>query len=308
MKEEKIVIGERYPLDGILTLPSKGEAPFPTVVLVHGSGAVDMDSKVHRIRPFKDIAEGLAEMGIATIRYHKRTFSYRKQMRKDFPKNLTVHEETIEDAVFATEFLRNDSRINSDKVYIAGHSMGGALAPRIDASGGNFAGIAILAGSPRTLDEIAMKQQDDFLETANGFVRLLLRKQITKIRANFARMHDMTDAEAMDIKVGGGMTCYYFKDFGRKRVREYLHNHEKPMLVMHAEMDLQALVKEDFEAYQDILKDHPDATFKRYAGLNHVFMPTTNTDINKTIKEYKTPANVSEEVINDLAKWVLSHE
>ena len=70
MIEEKIVVGEgtKYPLKGILTLPEGVKASVPAVVFVHGSGSSNMDEKVGKLTPFKDLAEGLAKSGIASIR------------------------------------------------------------------------------------------------------------------------------------------------------------------------------------------------------------------------------------------------
>lgn len=71
MIEEKIVLGEgtEYPLNGLLTLPADASAPVPAVVFVHGSGSADMNSKVGKLTPFKDLAEGLAKHGIASLRF-----------------------------------------------------------------------------------------------------------------------------------------------------------------------------------------------------------------------------------------------
>ena len=55
---------------------------------------------------------------------------------------LTVWEETIEDAILATEILRADPRIDPNRIYILGHSLGGMLAPRIHIMGGNYAGLS----------------------------------------------------------------------------------------------------------------------------------------------------------------------
>ena len=115
MKSEKIVVGEgtEYPLKGLLTLPDRVEGQVPAAVLVHGSGASNMDEKVYKLTPFKDLAEGLAERGIASIRYDKRTFVYGRKMRKG---TVTVREETIEDAVRAAELLRRDPRVDPDRI------------------------------------------------------------------------------------------------------------------------------------------------------------------------------------------------
>ena len=48
MISEKIVVGQgtEYPLNGLLSLPDDLSKPVPAVVMVHGSGASNMDEKV----------------------------------------------------------------------------------------------------------------------------------------------------------------------------------------------------------------------------------------------------------------------
>jgi len=305
MREEKIVIGEKYPLDGMLTLPEVGEK-FPAVVLVHGSGSSDMDSKIYAVTPFKDIAEGLAKLGVATIRYDKRTFTHGRQVLKDYKKNITVNEETIEDAIFAKELLQKDVRINPNQIYVAGLSLGGLLAPRMTAEG-DFAGTIILAGSPRRIEEAIMDQQNEFLANSKGLIKWLGSKQIAKMHEKFKNIDNMTDEEAMNTKFVGGTTYYYKKEMASKPARNYLENSDKPVLVMHGERDVQVSLKKDFEAYKEILVNHPDATFKLYPGLGHVFTKTENTQVSKALKDFKRPGQTVEPVvIKDIAEWVIA--
>ena len=307
MIEEKIVIGKEYPLDGMLTLPDASGGPFPAVVLVHGSGAHDMDEKISEVRPFKDIAQGLAARGIATIRYNKRSLTYGKQLVKDKTLTLTVKEETVEDGIFAADFLRKDSRIDPDKIFIAGHSMGGMLAPRIDADGGNFAGIIIMAGSPRRLEEIMEDQQKDFLVSAKGIIKWIGTKQVNKIQGKLTNLYDLTDEEAKKASFLGHTSLYYLKEWGEKPAGYYLEKTDKPILVVQGAKDLQVSVEKDFNAYQEILANHPNATFKLYPTYNHAFMPALYDDIKDAMKEFKEPRNVSEDFINDLADWIHAH-
>ena len=160
MVSENIIVGQgtKYPLKGILTLPDNITEPVPAVVLVHGSGSSNMDEKVGKITPFKDLAEGLAKQGIACIRYNKRSFSYGFKMLMNKNNIITAKEETIDDAIMAANLAKNDSRIDPDKVFIIGHSMGGMLAPRIDAAGGDFRGLIIMAGSPLPMEKIMLIQ------------------------------------------------------------------------------------------------------------------------------------------------------
>ena len=84
MIQESIILGQntRYPLKGLLTLPA-GSGPFPALVLVHGSGSSNMDEKIGKLTPFRDIAQGLAARGIACIRYDKRSYAHGLKMVLD---------------------------------------------------------------------------------------------------------------------------------------------------------------------------------------------------------------------------------
>ena len=62
-------------LPGILTVP-KGDGPFPVVILLQGSGPSDKDETIGSLKPFRDIAEGLAAQGVAVYRFDKRTYVY----------------------------------------------------------------------------------------------------------------------------------------------------------------------------------------------------------------------------------------
>lgn len=304
---EKIVIGSEYPLEGLLTVPNTEERQYPAVVLVHGSGANNMDEKVGEVRPFKDIAEGLAKRGIAAIRYNKRSLTYGKKMVKTLGAELTVKEETIEDAVIAANFLRNDVRINPNEIYIAGHSMGGMLAPRINAEGGDFAGLIILAGSPRRLEEIAKEQQTEFMKSSKGIIKWIAGKQIKKLSGKLDKIYILSDEEAKKVPFAGNTSLYYLKEWGMKSSADYLKKTTVPILVMHGDKDLQVRTDKDFEEYKSILANYPDVTFKLYPELNHLFMPAIYSDISKLMKEYKIKRHVEDYVIDDIANWINEH-
>ena len=174
MITQNILVGEgtQYPLKGKITLPDDVSKPVPAVVFVHGSGSSNLDEKVYKLTPFKDLAEGLAQRGIASIRYDKRSFAHPFKLLKE--KDLTVRQETIEDAILAADLLKQHPSIDPEKVFIAGHSMGGMLAPRIDAEGGNFRGLILLAGSPRKLEDILLYQTRETLSLSGKLVRFIL--------------------------------------------------------------------------------------------------------------------------------------
>lgn len=306
MIQEKITVGlgTEYPLNGMLVLPDKREKPVPAVVFVHGSGSSNMDEKVMKLTPFKDLAEGLASHGIASIRYDKRSFAHGMKLLRDKNIVLTVKEETIEDAVLAADLLRKDSRIDSDNIFIVGHSMGAMLAPRIDAEGGNFKGLIMMAGTLRTLEEVMIDQSNEAVKSMNKILKFIAGKQMKKINESFKGLYEKPDEEAKKIKMGGGTTLYYFKEMGEHRAADYLRQTEKPLLIMQGDKDFQVKKEVDFAGYQKLLKGRKNATFRLYEGLNHAFVPYLTEDITKAKKEYGVERHIGEDVIRDISIWI----
>lgn len=307
MITQNIILGEgtKYPLKGMLTLPDNLNKPVPAVVFVHGSGSSNMDEKVYKLTPFKDLAEGLARHGIASIRYDKRSFAHGLKMMRS--GTITVQEETIEDAVLASEMLKNHPNIDPEKVFIIGHSMGGMLAPRIDAEGGNFRGLILLAGSPRKLEDIMLYQTREMIPLSGKLTRFILEKQIKTLEASFQGLYDLTDEEAKAKKMGGGTTLYYFKEMGEHPVEAYLQKLTKPILVMQGGKDFQVKADVDFAAYKELLADHPDAAFRLYENLNHCFVPSVYGRIDKVKQEYSVEQHIGDNVISDIADWIHDH-
>ena len=306
MKQEKIILGQgsQFPLKGMLTLPD-GDGPFPAVVLVHGSGSSNMDEKVGKLTPFKDIALGLADRGIASVRYDKRSYAHGLKMVLDRKTVITAREETIDDALLAASLLRSDSRIGPDRVFLLGHSMGGMLAPRIECSGGDFRGLILLAGTPRRMEEVLADQIRQIMAAQPAFVQKLGAKKTEGLLGSFEGLYDMTDDEARAKKLGGGTTLYYFKEMGQPTVEQWLEKTHKPMLVMQGEKDVQVKADVDFALYRSLLGDRENVTFRLYPGLNHCFVPARFDTIADAKKEFTPERHMGPEVLDDLADWIL---
>ena len=307
MIQEPIIIGQntRYPLKGLLTLP-EGDGPFPAVVLVHGSGSSNMDEKVGKLTPFRDLAQGLAARGIAAIRYNKRSFTHGLKMVLDKKHPITVREETVEDALLAAQLLRADRRIDSGRVFLMGHSMGGMLAPRIECEGGDFRGLILLAGSPRRLEEIMLDQMAEIMSASSGLTKKIMAKQHAQFSRLFEGLYDLTDEEARQKKVGGGTTLYYFKEMGQPTVAQWLEKTNKPMLIMQGEKDFQVKAAVDFALYKDLLRQRENVTFRLYPGLNHCFVPARFDSIADAKKEFTPERHIGPQVLDDLANWILT--
>ena len=301
--EEKVIIGKDglYPLEGLLTIPDAGKDKYPAVVFVHGSGPSDKDETVFKIKPFKDLAIGLSKHNIASIRYDKRTYVYSKQLRK---ADLSINEETIDDALLASELLRNDPRIDSNNIFIIGHSMGAMLAPRIDDEGGNYKGLILMAGSPNRLEDIMIRQIKEASNTKNILLKAIVKLEEKIYLRKFNNLYEISDEQARKTNFAGNISLYYFKDMGKKTAADYLKETDKPVFIMQGAKDFQVSLKDDYEEFKRQLKDKDNIEYKLYDNLNHTFVEALYGDVLKASKEYNVERHIGEDVIGDIADFI----
>lgn len=302
--------GTGWPLEGVLTLP-KG-APIAGVVLVHGSGPSNRDEAIGANTPFRDLAYGLSARGIAVLRYDKRTFTHGGRMAaaEDFPR-LTVDEETVQDAVAALNLLKGREELSGKPVYLLGHSMGAMLASYIGASGGEPAGYILLAGTPRQLWEMSAEQN---LQVAEDLAQAGETTQADQIRAfvdaelpRAQALKDLTDEQALaEGSQVFGMSAWYLRHMAGIDAAALHLLDQKPVLVLQGESDRQVTMA-DFALWQDALKDHPDARFISYPGLNHLFGAYQGPQVPMSqlvTVEYAQRTPVSSQVVKDIADWM----
>ncbi|QHW29582.1 alpha/beta fold hydrolase [Paenibacillus rhizovicinus] len=295
-----------YPLEGILTLPDSQIEKAPAVVLVHGSGTLDKDETIGANKVFRDLADGLAKRGIASIRYDKRTFAYGKQMVQELGGKLSVKEEVLEDAVAAVKLLKNDPRVDANRIFIIGHSLGGALAPRMDAEGEDVAGFIILAGTPRTLDEVILNQNEDAIKQLDASQQQIALAQVKDLQTKFDAIPEMTVEVAQQTILFGSVYAWYFKEMNQHPLKNYIAQNKKPIFIAQGDKDVQVSVEKDFNRYRELLNDHPDVTFKLYPGLNHLFMKAAFGTLKDIWNEYNIPQTVDGTVLTDIAEWILA--
>lgn len=300
-----VIIGEgtEFPLNGILTMPDNATGPVPAAVIVHGSGPQDMDLTIFGNKPYRDIAERLAANGIAVIRYNKRTLTYGAKIDGSW----TVMEETIEDAILAAGLLKADPRIDAERVFIIGHSLGGMLAPRIHAGGGDFAGMIILAGSPRFLLDISKDQNILYInETMEGDDWSAAMAQIEELwDVQVAALVSLPDGTAKSTLVEAGMSAYYFKDLYNNPAYAILEGITIPILILQGDMDSTVQADIDFIMYKQLLNDRTNVDFKLYEGLNHLFMPSSIWGITRQTEDYAVEGLVDGLVLADIVNWII---
>jgi fermentation-respiration switch protein FrsA (DUF1100 family) len=231
------------------------------------------------------------------LRYEKRTKEHADKLAA-VQDSITVNEETIEDALAAVSLLREEESIDPERVFVLGHSLGGTLIPRIGAVDSEIAGLIVMAGASRPLEDL-MLEQLRFLASLDGNVSQQEQSQLNEVEQQVARIKDpKLSPDSSELLLGAAPA--YWLDLRDYNPPELALTLNQPMLILQGERDYQVTL-EDFEGWTQHLSSRPNATFKIYPELNHLFMPGEGPSMPA---EYDTPGHVAERVVDDIANWI----
>ena len=155
-----IDLGNGVKTNARLNLPSLGDGPFPAVLLVPGSGPIDMnetggavhiDNQTGSIiyppaRPFFDIARYLSERGFAVLQYNKRGIGTNFTILDSNVWGNTTVKDLENDAEKALEVLIQQPEVDSNSVTLVGHSEGTMYVTRIAINNPDIVDNIILMG------------------------------------------------------------------------------------------------------------------------------------------------------------------
>ena len=140
-----IDLGNGVKTNAQLTIPAVGNGPFPGVLLVPGSGIIDMNETLGFIRidnetgtkiypptrPYFQIAEYLSDRGFVVLRYDKRGIGENSTiLDSNIWGNLTFND-LKHDAERALNLLIQQPEVDSNRITILGHSEGTIVTPRV---------------------------------------------------------------------------------------------------------------------------------------------------------------------------------
>lgn len=298
MLERDVTVGaDGFKLPGTLTLPV-GKKKVPLVILVHGSGPNDRDETVGPNKPFRDLAWGLAERGIATVRYEKRTKAYGAACVPE-GREMDYDTESVDDAVAITTWVKTLPEIDADSVYVLGHSLGATLAPRIAERADGVAGIILVAALARPFEDAIVEQVSyiSSLRDSSGSAK----KQIEEIKKQADNTKKLGTSEFDDkIPLLLGVPHSYWEFANAYKPVEVAVKLTLPMLILQGERDYQVTM-EDFGLWRLGLLRNKNAFFKSYPKLNHMLQEGSGK---ATPFEYERESPVVGYVMDDIASFI----
>ena len=134
VKSRNLVIdlGNGVKTNAQLTIPAVGNGPFPGVLLVAGSGAIDMNVTISPdVKPFWHIAQYLSERGFVVLRYDKRGVGVNGTIIDTNVWGNATFDDLKNDAAKALNILTEQPEVDPDKITLIGHSEGTMIIPRL---------------------------------------------------------------------------------------------------------------------------------------------------------------------------------
>jgi dienelactone hydrolase len=292
-----VTTGEWH-LPGTLTLP-KGKGPFPAVVLVQGSGPNDADETIGPNKPFKDLAWGLANRGIAVLRYTKRTKEYGERSTTNFA-TFTVNDETVDDARSAVTLAAHWPQVDPHHIFVLGHSLGATMAPRIAAGDPAVAGLVLMAGAVTPMEKLALDQIRT-IDAREDVPAAAAQKQIAEMEQAVKEIESPALKPGATIDFLGSPTpSSYWLDLRGYHPAKAAAALRIPMLILQGGRDYQVPPAE-MGLWKRALAGHKNVTFELFPALNHLFEAGTGPS---TPSEYMKPGHVDEKAIDAIAAWV----
>ena len=251
--EEQEVVFENIPagiqLAGTLTIP-EGSGPFPVLITISGSGSQDRNSTFFEHKPFWVIADYLARLGMAVLRYDDRGVGGSTNSEIE-----ATSADLAGDVGAAVSFLLDHPDIDPNRIGLIGHSEQNIETELIYLN---------------RVFEILQDNPDD--EVAKE-----------KIREAYIQIYGPSSSQVLEneaeVWTSAWMRFFILYDPGPTLAQVTC-----PILVLFCELDIQVNVSQNLPIMESILAraGHTDYLVQELPELNHLFQ-TAQTGV---IEEY----------------------
>ena len=284
------VSGTSVVLSGSLALPKTGQAPYPTLVLITGSGPQDRDETIFGCKPFLDITRRLTEAGFAVFRYDDRGVG--KSTGVFLASSIT---DFVHDAEAVVAALRGNKSVKAQRIFLVGHSEGGYIAAKVASQDRSIAGVVSLAGPAFGMDRVLLDQMDalnllagkneqdraTFTKANKEIYRLMQDKHLSldEVKARVAKViepllpvfsPDKSTHETIRTQIMSQLTPY-LRQLLSLDIAGAWRTVKCPVIGLFGEMDKQVLPSNAAE----LMRLQPKAQVQVFPKLNHLFLPSS---------------------------------
>lgn len=272
IEEQHFVLeNDSYKLNAVYTYINDGNA-HPAVLLIAGSGPSDYDETIGTLKPFKDIALGLAQEGINSLRVDKRTFSYGAAL----DIKCGIEEEYLDDCNAAIEYLKSQ---NISDLYLLGHSLGGQIATELASTSTEIDGIILFNSSARHLADIACAQYAT-INSANKETYITYADAAKKVRSSTTKGYYYY-----------GASDYYWASYNQIDTANNISKANVKTLIINSTNDKQ-LFEEDINMWKTLFSNTENVSILVYDDISHFGYKVDTTNANFMYKKLDFPTEL----------------
>ncbi len=318
---------------GKITIPAGDrQSKYPTIILLHGSGALDMnlwlpgqvtaDGKPHKM--FEVLAHKIGSEKFITYRYNKRGTTDQPQGTPVVDKTIFATGDVktlISDARSAIDMLRGNPQVDQNKIILLGLSEGTVLAPLIAEEDKNIAGIILVSLVGRNLKDILYYQfvqrnidtvrsqvdenKDDIISLDESTKHPELALPFDVIDMNKDNLISIAELEAILLdqyyseqtkNLSGPYKNWFAQHFALQPNYKNIETFKGPILLMQGDQDAQTPLSEALLVANNLKNTgHTNYQLLTYQGLGHGL---------GTQGIIPTVGPIEQKPINDIITWL----
>jgi len=313
---------------GSLTLP-KEKGPFPAVLLITGSGALDRDETISYHKPFLVLADHLTRHGIAVLRVDKRGVGKTTGEKLVGDYSETTILDLADDVLAGVEYLKSRKEIDPKRIGLLGHSEGGVVGPIAASRSPDVAFLVMLAGLGQNNGDIIIFQKSLVAKEhgADENTLALIRSWYERLYAVLAEDTDNTAAEKkiralhatlttdekeklgwpdheLDLEIAGQLRPHWRYDLWHDPCA-ILRKVRCPVLALGGEKDMLVPAKENLAGIEQALKAGGNTRFtvREFPGMNHGFQTVSSGAASESVKTEET---MSPMVLQTISDWIIA--
>ncbi len=326
--EEVSITGDGCVIAGTLELP-EGEAPYPCVILLSGSGPQDRDEYVMGFAVFAVLSRHLTDAGLAVLRCDDRGVGGSTGDMESFSDSVLVYE-----AGLMLDHMRLDSRIDQTRIGLLGHSEGSSTAFSLAAQRPSDVAFVVSMAGPALDGYSTILAQQAAILTAQGFppeevsrrqavqttimdaviagedetvLAAILEDQFRSemeglSEEELSMMGDVEGQIEMAVQQAvSQVTSPWFRRFLVHDPADDISAVECPVLVLYGGNDIQVLPSLNSPVMEAALASNPDHLILQMEGANHLFQ----NSVTGAVEEYATLEPVFiEGFVEALTAWI----
>ena len=297
-KDVRIETNAFIHLDGYLYYPTSNKKA-PLVILIHGSGPHDRNGTMGKNKIYLDMALQLVQKGVAVMIYDKRTYTY--QFRDPFPiDSMDYFTETVDDAVAALHLAKSLKEVDSSRIFVAGHSLGGLCGPLIAQKCSRLKGLILLSAPARGLLEL-IPEQIAYMNTLKGKYAEQVAEAGNSIiwQVKNAQKSDL-DLQSKEMLPFGARPKYWLFDRNYKVLNEAAKLN-MPILALQGGRDYN-VTKKDFDMWVSAMGSKKNFRSVWLENLDHLYFEGVGM---AKPGDIDTPQHVSRSLTDKMAEFVL---